>query len=81
MQTLPWFVVISTAVSASGMVMVGILMAVSPDTYVGLRNGVSGLWQKQPSIPRSSFNLRCRGVGILMALLGLWFLKTFALSV
>jgi len=81
MQSLPCFLVISTAVSASGMVMVGILMAASPIAYVGLRNRVLAVWEKQPCFPRSSLKLRCRVVGILMALLGLWLLRTLALSV
>ena len=68
------------AILAFGMVVIGLVMAISPITYLGLRNRIVPLWQKQPWVPHRSFKTQCRVAGIVSALFGILILKGFDIS-
>jgi hypothetical protein len=65
---------------AFGMVVVGLVMAMSPITYLGRRNRIVPLWQKQPWVPWRSFTTQCRVAGIVSALFGILILRGFDIS-
>jgi hypothetical protein len=69
------FVTAWLAVSAYGMLVVGVLMASSPVGYLGLRNRIVRLSQTEAWRPGPAFQKQSRLIGILIAVLGLLILR------
>jgi hypothetical protein len=63
------------AVSAYGMLGVGILMASAPVGYLGLRNRIVQVWRPEIWRPSPAFQKQCRIIGVLIVVLGLSILR------